>query len=134
MFKKIIFGLIAVMAIYEGSKYLDTQNKIKEANRIVAIQQEKADVLINKADKLIKRRGANKLCKSIEGLARTIMEKRQEGISMSAMMNAIGENNMHRELIKLAYNKTRYNTEKYKQKSIEEFANKAALTCYNSIE
>ena len=142
MFEKIIFGFIAVIAIYQGYKYLDKQQRLNEADKIVAIQQQKTDVLINKVDKFIKKRDddiiknrkTDKLCKSIESLARSIMQKRQEGISMSSMMEAIGKNDMHRELVKLAYKKSRYSTEEYKQKSITNFANKAASTCFNSIK
>lgn len=75
-------------------------------------------------------------CSSVGELARTIMEKRQAGVSMETLMNAVSmkENNgLVEELVISAYEKSQYNGADYKRKAIAEFRDDAYLQCVKSM-
>ena len=74
-------------------------------------------------------------CKSMSELARIIMQKRQDGVSMSEIVEKV-VNTTHQplqEVLRLtvisAYDKPRFNTPEIQQKTILDFENEAYLTC-----
>lgn len=75
------------------------------------------------------------LCNSIESLARQVMRARQAGVPLSAVLSAGDPDNPAKEMVRsmamIAYGGPRYSTEEYKQREIDEFANKFAHMCYN---
>ena len=81
----------------------------------------------------------HEFCTEIAGLAEVIMEGRQNGAPMPAMMNVVAQGNdteMDRfteALIIDAFNHPRYSTERIKQSAIGGFADSAYLSCITSI-
>ena len=78
---------------------------------------------------------ADNICGSLESYARTVMEKRQQNVSVKDMMEAVSEGD-NKELkdvlitvIKMAYEEPAYSGEEYQQKTVNEFANKVYLMC-----
>ena len=68
-------------------------------------------------------------CENVHTWGNNAMVSRQNGESMvDAMKEA--DNNVHREAIKLAYQRPRYNTMEYKRKAVSDFANELASVCY----
>lgn len=73
-------------------------------------------------------------CKSLENLAGTIMEKRQNGALMSDMINAVKGDELGTNLIIEAYSKHQYSTEKNKQAEIQKFKSRVFSACIVSEE
>jgi hypothetical protein len=83
-------------------------------------------------------------CTEIELLANTIMTVRQAGVSMSKIMKSINTvelisendilmNELGTTLIVEAYEMSRFSSESYKKRAIEDFSNKAFLTCFKTL-
>lgn len=72
-------------------------------------------------------------CGEYEALASTIMSKRQFGASMSQMMGLVGDNNLVKEIVMMAYEQDRYISEGGKNRAIEEFRNKVFLDCFKEL-
>jgi hypothetical protein len=72
-------------------------------------------------------------CGEYEALASTIMSKRQFGVSMSQMMGLVGDNNLVKEIVMMAYEQDRYISEGGKNRAIEEFRNKVFLDCFKEL-
>jgi len=81
----------------------------------------------------------HEFCTGIAGLAEAVMEGRQNGTPMPAMMDVAAQGNdseMNRiteALIIDAFGHPRYSTERVKQSTIGDFANSAYLSCITSI-
>lgn len=78
------------------------------------------------------------ICKSSSRTARIIMQKRQEGIAMSEMMNTVVATAdpeikpRIRSFVIDAYNEQEFETPERKHKSSVEFENKSYVNCLNS--
>jgi len=70
-------------------------------------------------------------CTLVGQLAAVIMEKRQDGVDMSRMME-IADTELVRELVIFAYEMPRYSSEGYKRTAVQDFANEAMGVCYGS--
>lgn len=74
-------------------------------------------------------------CKSMSELARIIMQKRQDGVPMSEIVEKVVNTTPQplQEVLRLtvisAYDKPRYNTPEIQQKTILDFENESYLTC-----
>jgi hypothetical protein len=69
-------------------------------------------------------------CLIIESYARTVMDARQGGISLKdAMATTEKGDKLGPRIIISAYSKTRYRTEKFKQRAINNFADSVYLEC-----
>lgn len=80
---------------------------------------------------------SNDHCSSIEGLARTVMEARQRGVSMSQIMQLIQQTNpdaatlaLARRMVTDAFNEPRYSTREYQQRAATDYGNTWAAVCY----
>ncbi|TCN30145.1 hypothetical protein [Sinorhizobium americanum] len=81
-----------------------------------------------------------RLCKTIGMYARTIMEKRQADVPMSAMMETIDRAmgppapeaaaKFAREMVMLAYQKPGFSVAENQQEAIAEFGNQMELVCF----
>lgn len=75
-------------------------------------------------------------CSSVGELAQIIMEKRQDGVAMEALIDSVSKTEkpeLAEELIISAYEKSQYNGEDYKRKAIAEFRDSAYLQCVKSM-
>ena len=70
-------------------------------------------------------------CTLIGQLAAVIMEKRQDGVDMSRLME-IADTELVQELVIFAYEMPRYSSEDYKRTAVQDFANEAMGVCYGS--
>ena len=81
----------------------------------------------------------HEFCTEIAGLAEVIMEGRQNGTPMPAMMDVAAQGNdteMNRiteALIIDAFGHPRYSTERVKQRTIGDFADSAYLSCITTV-
>lgn len=76
-----------------------------------------------------------KYCELVEKLASMIMQKRQEGVSMSELMTgSLGEGELSKILIVEAYQKPRFTTAKNQQAMTVDFANMTAAACYRRLQ
>lgn len=71
----------------------------------------------------------DRTCAAMSGLARKIMEARQSGAEMSAMLVAADGNEMARAMVMDAYSESLFQTESIRNRVIDEFANSTHLTC-----
>ena len=78
-------------------------------------------------------------CKSIANFAAVVMEKRQAGTAMDAMIDLIhgseSDNGLRKVLesiILRAYENPRYGTEEFKKRSVNDFRNDIYVECYRS--
>ena len=75
------------------------------------------------------------ICKSTAGAAKAIMTNRQRGVAMTEMMDKVVSpaEPAIKDIVKAfvidAYNRPRYDTPEYQQKSVLDFENHAYLTC-----
>ena len=94
------------------------------------------------------KQGKMELCMSMGSIAKTIMEKRQQGAELSKMLTAFGaaEEEMAPDstakktalgsvmhILKAAYEVPRWNTSKLQQNAITDFSNEVLLTCIQEI-
>lgn len=68
-------------------------------------------------------------CDALSGLAGSIMEAHQTGVSMSAAMRAADSDPLTEKMIIAAYEKPRYSTDKMKRQEIAEFRDTVYLMC-----
>ncbi len=69
------------------------------------------------------------------------MDARQNGVPMYKMIEIIDDGNLAKStlglmggIIEQAYETSRYNSESFKQKAIEDFKNEIFLSCYKLID
>lgn len=78
------------------------------------------------------------LCRSVESVAKTVMTARQNGRSMSDMMESTSKiqgakiAEMAKSIVKTAYDKPRFTTEEHKQRAIENHGNEWAAQCWKA--
>ncbi len=78
-------------------------------------------------------------CKSISNTAGLIMELRQKGVAMSAVMEIIinsddsAAKNLYSHIIMTAYDSPRYSSDSYIKKAIEDFINLNYLFCMQAL-
>lgn len=79
------------------------------------------------------------ICKSVSNTARTIMNRRQNGASMSDMMDGVMNTDTPMEIKEIikpfviaAYEKPRFSTPEYMLKAEVDFENEAYLTCMHA--
>ena len=74
-----------------------------------------------------------KACAMYADMAKNIMEGRQGGISMAEMMEIAGKSDIIKdiseEMVIQAYEYPRYNTERYKRRTAEDFRDQWYLIC-----
>lgn len=70
-----------------------------------------------------------KLCKTYSETASMIMQARQGGDDMGAMMQAMGQSKIGRQLIVDAFAKPGFRTPENQKQAVSEFANDAYLAC-----
>lgn len=81
--------------------------------------------------------GKIELCKQVESVAAKIMSKRQDGVSMMAIVGIIekqgndGFSKIFIEMTKDAYSYPQFRTKSIKAQYVSEFGNKWALKCLN---
>src|SRR5690625_8030013 len=81
----------------------------------------------------------HEFCTEIAGLAEVVMEGRQNGTPMPAMMDVAAQgsdkeiNSVMEELIIEAFSHPRYSTERVKQSTIGDFADSAYLSCLHTV-
>lgn len=79
------------------------------------------------------------LCTVASELAKMVMQKRQEGVLMSAILVALDkvERNpfidLSKKLVIAAYEKPRYSTEDFKNRAIIDFANESMSVCMATV-
>ena len=80
------------------------------------------------------------LCAEVSEIAETIMERRQEGVSMQKMMDIIaygtgskGATNITETLIMKAYEIPRYRVKDNRERAVQEFKNRWYLACVKDI-
>ena len=81
----------------------------------------------------------HEFCTGIAGLAEAVMEGRQNGTPMPAMMDVAAQgsdkeiNSVMEALIIDAFSHPRYSTERVKQSTIGDFADSAYLSCITNV-
>lgn len=68
-------------------------------------------------------------CKELSNTAKDLMEIRQQGYSMSTLMEAAEGSELAQALVIEAYRQPRYNSERYKKQAVEDFTNSVYLQC-----
>ena len=114
---------------------LGSEKKAREleqaAKQNAALQASKPEVKENKYSE----EEWMSICKSTAGAARAIMTNRQRGVAMTEMMDKVVRpaEPAIKDIVKAfvidAYNRPRYDTPEYQQKSVLDFENHAYLTC-----
>lgn len=72
-------------------------------------------------------------CEVYEGLAETVMKKRQHGAAMSDLMEIAEDDRFLQRMIRMAYEQPRYNSEEYISKTVSEFSNNFYLACAKKL-
>lgn len=77
------------------------------------------------------------VCEGMGDLAATLMRNRQDGIAMSVQMTLLENTDpsikeMLRLMIIEAYDRARFSTEEYKQRSIDDFRTVFEAACYSN--
>ena len=71
-------------------------------------------------------------CQMVGDLAQAIMERRQEGMAMSALIAAIEGNELARLMIIEAYRAPRMSVPENQRREVEDFRNMMEMACYNA--
>ena len=71
-------------------------------------------------------------CKEVSKVARVVMEKRQQNVSIVKLLEAVGDDSISQNIIILAYESPLYSTEEMKSKTASDFANRVFLICFNA--
>lgn len=80
------------------------------------------------------------ICKAIHSLAETIMERRQEGMSIVKMLEVAGnsDNGFVRSfselMVKDTFDSTRYHSPELQQRAVQDFGNDMFLLCMDVME
>lgn len=119
----------------EKVKASDGVEKAKETNTPAQTKTEPKSGTVNNSKKMYSEGEWLSICKSTAGAANAIMSSRQKGVAMTEMMDKVvgTAEPAIKDIIKAfvidAYNKPRFDTPEYQQKSILDFENYAYLTC-----
>lgn len=73
-------------------------------------------------------------CEDLSELAESAMIKRQEGARMERLYNHVEGNDLAQRIVRDAYNTPFYQTAKYKNQAVNEFANKWFRLCLKATE
>lgn len=80
------------------------------------------------------------VCGAAESLAGNIMDARQSGASMSALLQAVTidgnapeANSLARALVTDAYSRPAFRSAEYQERATRDFANAAAVTCHQAM-
>lgn len=73
-------------------------------------------------------------CTQFQSYAKEVMLTRQDGISMSRVMEIAGDHDALRKIAIEAYERPRYPAGKYRDEAVEDFANKIAAQCYRDLD
>ena len=71
-------------------------------------------------------------CQEIEGLARTIMNNRQNDVPLVSMIKTLKDSELAKKMTLDAYEKPMFSGKAYKDKSINKFANTWYMACLKS--
>ena len=110
------------------------KERIEHSNKVEVEQTKVNDEPPNKKTTMSNEELSSR-CKSMSELAKIIMQKRQDGVSMSEIVEKVVNTTPQplKEVLRLtvisAYDKPRYNTPEIQQKIILDFENEAYLTC-----
>ena len=77
---------------------------------------------------------SSELCKDASDLARTMLQARYNGLSMSSMMEKMAGNEFAEQLVILTYERPSYTTEKYKDNDLDKFENQVYLNCFKATQ
>lgn len=69
-------------------------------------------------------------CTTIERLAKAIMARRQEGTSISSMMEVASGDRMVMSIVRAAYSEPQYATADMQAREVTNFANRVASICF----
>jgi hypothetical protein len=69
-------------------------------------------------------------CATVGDLAESVMRNRQQGISMSRMMEIAKDSDLVRAIVIAAYDQPRMSVDRNIQRSIDDFRNEVMLQCY----
>lgn len=72
-------------------------------------------------------------CQAVSNLAATVMERRQEGVSMADLMAAVDDDIVH-DMIVEAYEQPRFGTDSVARTLIEDFRDQWYLDCVKSLK
>lgn len=75
-------------------------------------------------------KGSEDGCAVVHAFAKTVMEARQEGVSLVTMIGIAGDDSVAKAIVMGAYEKPQYSGEEYRAKEASEFSNDIALECY----
>lgn len=110
------------------------QSRVEHSNKVEVEQTKVNDEPPNKKTTMSNEELSSR-CKSMSELAKIIMQKRQDGVSMSEIVEKVVNTTPQplQEVLRLtvisAYDKPRFNTPEIQQKTILDFENEAYLTC-----
>jgi hypothetical protein len=76
---------------------------------------------------------AQKVCEGVGAAAETAMKARQAGVPMSAVMSHAGTTEILQKIVIDAYSVTRYGTDEYQERAVQEFRNKWELACFSLV-
>ena len=74
----------------------------------------------------------SELCREINEVSKTIMNKRQSGVSMIEMLDIAKDNEIVKKIIMDAYDTPMYSVESNKQREVTKFANQWLSACIKS--
>lgn len=72
-------------------------------------------------------------CKSLSGLAESVMAHRQDGTSVVTLME-LADLPVTRLLIEEAYKKPRYSSEQYQRRAVSDFRDEYYIICLKAME
>lgn len=72
-------------------------------------------------------------CSNLSGLAETVMEKRQAGVAMSAMMEVAGDKALIQEVVVQAYETPRYSTRRVKRETVQDYRDEWYRYCAKAM-
>ncbi len=73
-------------------------------------------------------------CETMSDLSQSIMEAHQKGVPMSTIMNKIGNGEVTRIIIKMAYNEPRYSTPESQQREQARFRDYIYGVCVDRFD
>lgn len=73
-------------------------------------------------------------CNQLYDTSEAVMDARQSGVDLRQMMQAADGNQLHEDIVKLAYKQPNYSTESYQQNAIKQFAEQFYLSCLEQMD
>jgi hypothetical protein len=118
--------LIVIIIMVLGSSSSLTKNPDSIAHEVIWAEQVKTSEQINQ-----KELEERKRCDLIGQIAEAVMERRQEGVSMSKMMGVPYKagDALVESLVIAAYDSPRFHTKEMQERSVQEFRDRAYLQC-----